>query len=87
MSLLVPGSGEFYAQSYWKAAAFFAIEVAAWALAYTYDKKGDKQTDYFQNFANGNWECLQVCAVDRATRDGDQSSVDVARTVICKVSG
>jgi hypothetical protein len=55
MSLVVPGSGEVYAQSYWKAAAFFAIEVAAWALAYTYDKKGDKQTDYFQNFANLHW--------------------------------
>ncbi len=55
LSVLVPGSGEFYAQSYWKAAAFFAIEVAAWALAYTYDKKGDKQTDYFQDFANVHW--------------------------------
>ncbi len=55
MSVLVPGSGEFYAQSYWKAAAFFAIEVAAWALAYTYDKKGDHQTDFFQNFANQHW--------------------------------
>jgi hypothetical protein len=55
MSLLIPGSGEFYAQSYWKAAVFFAIEIAAWALAYTYDKKGDEQTDYFQDFANGHW--------------------------------
>ena len=55
MSVLVPGSGEFYAESYWKAAAFFAIEVAAWALAYTYDKKGDKQTDFFQDYANVHW--------------------------------
>lgn len=55
MSILVPGSGEAYAQSYVKAAVFFAVEVAAWVLAYTYDKKGNRQTDFFQNFANQHW--------------------------------
>ncbi len=69
LSLLVPGSGEFYAQSYWKAAIFFAVEVAAWALAYTYDKKGDNQTDYFQDFANGHWNVNRYAqwTLDNAT--------------------
>jgi hypothetical protein len=69
LSLVVPGSGEFYAQSYWKAVAFFAIEVAAWALAYTYDKKGDKQTDSFENFANLHWSVNRYAqwTLDNAT--------------------
>jgi len=48
MSILVPGAGEFYAGDYWKSAAFFAVDVALWIFAYNYDKKGDRQTDFFQ---------------------------------------
>ena len=59
MSLVIPGSGEFYAESYWKAALFFVLDVAAWTLAYTYDKKGDQQTDSFQDYANQNWSVVQ----------------------------
>lgn len=59
MSLVVPGSGEFYAESYWKSAAFLAVEVGAWVLAYHFDKKGDRQTDFFQNFANQHWSVVQ----------------------------
>ena len=59
MSLLVPGSGEFYAESYWKAALFLAVEVTALALAYTNDKKGDQQTDSFEGYANQNWSVVQ----------------------------
>jgi hypothetical protein len=59
MSLVVPGAGEVYAESYWKAAAFFAIEVAAWSVAYAYDKKGDRQTDFFQGYAHEHWEAYQ----------------------------
>ncbi|RPH36291.1 hypothetical protein EHM92_04755 [bacterium] len=59
LSVIVPGSGEFYAESYWKSALFLAVEVAAWALAYTYDKKGDRQTDSFQEYANGHWSVYQ----------------------------
>lgn len=55
LSLLVPGAGEFYAESYWKAAAFLAVDIAAWSLAYHFDKKGDRQTDFFQNYANQHW--------------------------------
>jgi hypothetical protein len=55
LSLLVPGAGEFYAENYWKAAAFLAIDIAAWSLAHSFDKKGDRQTDFFQNYANRNW--------------------------------
>jgi hypothetical protein len=59
MSILIPGAGEFYTGDYWKSAAFFAVDVALWIFAYNYDKKGDRQTDFFQNFANQNWSVVK----------------------------
>ncbi len=59
MSLVVPGAGEFYAENYWKSVLFLAVEVGAWAVAYHFDKKGDRQTDYFQGFANQHWSVVQ----------------------------
>jgi hypothetical protein len=59
MSLVVPGSGEFYAESYWKSALFLAVEVGAWAVAYHFDKKGDRQTDFFQGYADQHWSAVQ----------------------------
>ena len=59
LSLLVPGSGEFYAESYWKAAIFLAIDVAALSLAYSFDRKGDNQTSFYQDFANGHWSVVK----------------------------
>ena len=43
LSIVLPGAGEFYAESYWKSAAFFVAEVVLWTVAYSYDKKGDRQ--------------------------------------------
>lgn len=59
LSAVLPGAGEFYAESYWKAAAFLAIEVAVWSIAYSYDKRGDRQTDYYQDFANKHWSVVK----------------------------
>ena len=59
LSLVVPGAGEVYSENYLKGALFFAADVAAWALAYTYDKKGDRQTDEFQAFANEHWSAVR----------------------------
>jgi hypothetical protein len=59
LSVVLPGAGEFYAESYYKSAAFFAVELAAWILAYTYDHKGDRQTDFFQNYADQNWSVVR----------------------------
>jgi hypothetical protein len=55
LSLVVPGAGEFYTESYWKSAAFFVVEAALWGLAYYWDHRGDVQTDNFQDFANAHW--------------------------------
>lgn len=55
LSLVVPGAGEVYAGTYLKAAIFFAAEVALWAVAATYDKKGDRKTAEFESFADAHW--------------------------------
>ncbi|HMK39329.1 MAG TPA: hypothetical protein VK569_08315 [Bacteroidota bacterium] len=58
LSLLLPGAGEFYTESYVKSAIFLAVEVGLWAFAYKYDQKGDRQTDYFQDYANAHWSVV-----------------------------
>ena len=55
LSLVVPGTGEFYSNSYLKAGMFVAFEAASWLIAYTYNKKGDRQTGDFQTFANEHY--------------------------------
>ncbi|MER3524565.1 MAG: hypothetical protein C4326_11015 [Ignavibacteria bacterium] len=59
LSLVLPGAGEFYAESYWKSALFLALDVAAWGLAIHFDKKGDRQTTFFQSFADEHWSVVK----------------------------
>lgn len=56
LSLLIPGAGEFYSESYIKSAIFIAAEVAAITVGLIYDNKGDDQTIVFQNYANQHWD-------------------------------
>ncbi|MCK5571635.1 MAG: hypothetical protein KAJ12_02695, partial [Bacteroidetes bacterium] len=59
LSLLIPGSGQFYAESYWKAALFFAIEVVAVTAAVVNNNKGDEQTARYEEFAHQHWSVVQ----------------------------
>ncbi len=61
LSFVVPGAGEFYSESYIKSAVFIAIEAAAITVGLIYDKKGNDQTDFFQNYADGvqGWSVLR----------------------------
>ena len=52
---ILPGSGQFYAESYIKAAVFVAIEAGLWTAYAVYDNKGDKQTEDYENYADANW--------------------------------
>jgi hypothetical protein len=51
-SLAVPGAGEYYSKSYVKAGIFFGVEVGSWITTLVYNKKGDRQTTLFKNYAN-----------------------------------
>lgn len=55
LSLVLPGAGEFYSERYLKSAIFLAAEITAISVGLIYDKKGDDQTNFFQNFANQHW--------------------------------
>jgi hypothetical protein len=55
MSLIIPGSGQFYNEDYWLTALFLAVEAAGITTAIIYNNKGDDQTVFFENYANENW--------------------------------
>ena len=58
-SAILPGAGEFYAQSYLKAAIFVVIEAAAITTAIAYNNRGNSQTQMFQNYADQHWSAKQ----------------------------
>jgi hypothetical protein len=59
MSLAVPGAGEVYNGEYWKAGIFVALEATLIIVGLNYDKKGDDQTDKFENYADENWSVVK----------------------------
>jgi hypothetical protein len=82
LSIVLPGAGEWYAESYWKSAAFLAVEVALWTVAYIYDHKGDTQTDFFQNYANQHWSVVRYAqyALDHLAPAGGNYTVFIPNT-------
>ena len=54
-SAVVPGAGEYYAESYWKSAIFAAIEIAAWAGYLTYEDKGDSKDIQMRKLGDARW--------------------------------
>ena len=55
-SLIIPGSGEFYANSKIKAALFFGLDVTLWGLYFNYHSKGkDKEKEYIV-YADSHWD-------------------------------
>jgi hypothetical protein len=54
-SLIIPGSGEFYAGSKIKSALFFGLDVTLWALYFNYHGKGKDKEDEYKTFADDHW--------------------------------
>ena len=59
MSLLLPGAGEVYSESYLLGGIFLAAEVTGWYFARRYDIKGDDQTALFENYADRHWSAVK----------------------------
>lgn len=55
-SLVLPGAGEFYANSKIKAVLFFGVDVACWSLYFSYHKKGKNKENEYIDFADMNWD-------------------------------
>lgn len=56
MSAAIPGLGEVYAKSYWRAALFFAIDVALISSNIIYDNKGDDEDVRMKAFGDTHWD-------------------------------
>ncbi len=81
LSALLPGAGEFYNGDYIKSALFFAAEVAAVSVGVIYDKKGDDQTSFFENYANNHWSVARYALwtiTNLSTLNGDLNPDDYA---------
>jgi hypothetical protein len=52
---VLPGTGQWYAGSRWKAAIFFGLEVAGWAAFLVYDNKGNDQDKIMRAYGDDHW--------------------------------
>jgi hypothetical protein len=55
-SAIVPGSGELYGGSFWKAALFVGLEIVGWATFYTYDSRADDKDTEMRSYADKYWD-------------------------------
>ncbi len=58
-SIVLPGAGEYYAESYWRSAAFLGTEVLLWVVYAVYDGRGDRQTADFERYADQYWSVVR----------------------------
>ncbi len=58
-SLVIPGSGELYAGSYWLAGLFAALEGAGWYFNVSQNKLGDDKTAEFEIYADQHWSAVK----------------------------
>ncbi len=54
-SAAVPGAGQVYNKSYWKAAAFIGLEVAFWSANIIYNQKGDREDKNMRSYGDVHW--------------------------------
>lgn len=59
LSFAIPGAGEIYAENYYMAGLFIAVEAAAITTGLVYDKKGDDQTAFYHQYAQENWDVVR----------------------------
>ena len=55
MSLVLPGAGQVYAESYWTAALFATLEAAGWYFVVDQNSRGDDATTRFEQYADQHW--------------------------------
>ncbi len=54
-SAVVPGAGQFYTESYWRAAMYATLEVAIWTTYFIYDAKGADKDKQMRRFGDTHW--------------------------------
>lgn len=77
-SLIIPGAGEFYANSKIKAVLFFGLDATLWTLYFNYHKKGKNKENEYKGFADQHW-------IEDDYRDWLKDSLDIqSRSDTCK---
>lgn len=87
LSFVVPGAGEFYSESYLKSAVFLALEVTAITIGLIYDKKGDDQTTFFENYADEHWSVQRYAKWTITNATTINSSIDPSSYNVFNSSG
>jgi len=54
-SAIIPGAGQYYAESYWRAALYTVLEAAVWTTYFVYDAKGADKDKQMRNFGDEHW--------------------------------
>jgi len=54
-SALIPGAGQAYQKSYWKAALFFGLEAGFWTANIMYNKKGKDEDTRMRTYGDVHW--------------------------------
>ena len=54
-SAVIPGAGQFYAESYWRAAIYATLEVAVWTTYIVYNSKGSDKDKQMRSFGDDHW--------------------------------
>jgi hypothetical protein len=87
LSVILPGAGQYYNESYWKTAIFASIEATAIYFGLKYNKKGDDQTDFFQNFADSHWSVSRYADWTIKNAANINSTVDVSKFSVKNADG
>ncbi len=87
-SAVIPGTGQYYAGSIWKAALFAGIEIAGWTVYFVNTSNGDKQETQMEAYADDHWSeqkywsRLYYDARDRGLSDLPQYDIDENNIII-----
>jgi len=54
-SAVLPGAGQYYAESYWRAALYATVEIAAWTVFFINDSKGDDKDKEMKAYGDRHW--------------------------------
>jgi hypothetical protein len=76
---LIPGTGEFYAKSYVKSAIFLGLEAGLWVMYAVFQNKGNTQTDFFQNYANQNWDMRRYATWLKGQSFPESAGIDITQ--------
>jgi hypothetical protein len=79
LSMAIPGAGQYYTKSNWSAGGFILAEAGLWVFYAAYYSKGNKQTDFFQNFADDHWSVVRYAEWIQGNATKLNPNPDVAR--------